>query len=71
MLSDTVCETEFATNMTFKVVTSILNFYIPTTIMTFLYIRIFLAIKRRSQDIGKFKMYSAPGFDSFRRCIQL
>ena len=48
-----VCETEFATNMTFKVVTSILNFYIPTTCMIVLYVRIFLAIKRRSKDIER------------------
>lgn len=53
MLSDHVCETEFATNITFKVVTSILNFYIPTTCMIVLYVRIFLAIKRRSGDIDR------------------
>ncbi len=39
--------------MTFKVVTSILNFYIPTTCMIVLYVRIFLAIKRRSRDIER------------------
>eukprot|EP00094_Tigriopus_californicus_P001223 TCALIF_01184-PA protein Name:"Similar to Hrh1 Histamine H1 receptor (Rattus norvegicus)" AED:0.43 eAED:0.43 QI:0/0/0/0.66/1/1/3/0/898 len=50
---DHVCETEFATNITFKVVTSILNFYIPTTCMIVLYVRIFLAIKRRSGDIDR------------------
>ena len=60
-LLDTVCETEFATNMTFKVVTSILNFYIPTTIITFLYMRIFFAIKRRSRDIVRFGAYTASG----------
>ena len=47
--------------MTFKVVTSILNFYIPTVIITVLYVRIFLAIKRRSQDIVKFGAYTASG----------
>ena len=56
-----MCETEFATNMTFKVVTSILNFYIPTTIMTFLYVRIFLAIKQRSRDIVRFGAYTSSG----------
>lgn len=56
-----VCETEFATNMTFKVVTSIINFYIPTICMTVLYVRIFLAIKRRSQDIARFGAYTASG----------
>ena len=35
--------------MTFKVVTSILNFYIPTVIITVLYVRIFIAIKQRSK----------------------
>jgi hypothetical protein len=40
--------------MTFKVVTSILNFYIPTTCMIVLYVRIFLAIKRRSREIQQF-----------------
>lgn len=48
---DHVCDTEFATNMTFKVVTSILNFYIPTACIIVLYVRIFLVIKRRSKDI--------------------
>ena len=59
--SDSVCETEFATNMTFKVVTSILNFYIPTSIITFLYVRIFFAIKSRSRDIVRFGAYTASG----------
>ena len=61
LIADTVCETEFATNMTFKVVTAILNFYIPTTIMTFLYVRIFLAIKQRSRDIVRFGAYTSSG----------
>lgn len=39
--------------MTFKVVTSILNFYIPTSCMVVLYVRIFLAIRRRSRDIHR------------------
>ena len=54
-----VCETEFATNMTFKVVTSILNFYIPTSCMVALYVRIFLAIRRRSRDIDRLGAYTA------------
>ena len=59
--SDTVCDTEFATAMTFKVVTSIFNFYIPTACMVFLNVRIFLAIKRRTKDIEQFGAYTASG----------
>ena len=47
--------------MTFKVVTSILNFYIPTAIITVLYVRIFMVIKQRSKDIVKFGAYTASG----------
>lgn len=59
-----MCETAFATNMPFKVVTSILNFYIPTVIITVLYVRIFIAIKQRSKDIVKFGAYTASGVTS-------
>ncbi len=52
-LSEGVCDTEFASNVTFKVVTSILNFYIPTSCIVVLYVRIFLAIRRRSRDIER------------------
>lgn len=47
--------------MTFKVVTAIFNFYIPTTCMIFLYVRIFMAIKRRSEDIDRIGAYSSVG----------
>lgn len=50
--------------MTFKVVTSILNFYIPTVIITCLYVRIFIAIKQRSKDIVRFGAYTASGVTS-------
>ena len=60
-VSDTVCDTEFATDMTFKVVTSIFNFYIPTACMVFLNAKIFLAIKRRTKDIEQFGAYTASG----------
>lgn len=63
-LSDHVCDTEFATNMTFKVVTSILNFYIPTICMVVLNVRIFLAIKRRSKDIDRLGAYTAAAGSS-------
>ena len=61
IFSENVCDTEFATNITFKVVTSILNFYIPTALITALYVRIFIAIKQRSKDICKFGAYTASG----------
>ena len=48
------CETEFVNNITFKVVTSILNFYIPTACMIVLYVRIYLVIKRRSREVELF-----------------
>ena len=53
-IADEKCETEFANNMTFKVVTSILNFYIPTACMVVLYVRIYLVIKRRSREVEIF-----------------
>ena len=56
-----MCDTEFASNMTFKAVTSIINFYIPTACMICLYVRIFMAIKQRSNDIAKFGAYTASG----------
>ena len=65
-IADSVCDTEFATDMTFKVVTSIFNFYIPTACMVFLNARIFLAIKRRTKDIEQFGAYTATGGASAR-----
>ena len=65
-ITDSVCDTEFATDMTFKVVTSIFNFYIPTAYMVFLNARIFLAIKRRTKDIEQFGAYTATGGVSAR-----
>ena len=52
-LQDDVCKTEFAANVPFKVISAIFNFYIPTTCMLVLYVRIFLAIKERSRDMEK------------------
>ena len=40
-------------NVPFKVITAIFNFYIPTTCMVVLYVKIFLAIKRRSKEMEK------------------
>jgi histamine receptor H1 len=50
----TVCETEFASNVAFKVTAACLNFYIPTLLMVYLYGRIYFEIKKRSRfEIGQ------------------
>ena len=43
------CDTEYAKNSLFKVVTAFFNFYLPLAVMYILYLRIFLAIKKRSK----------------------
>jgi histamine receptor H1 len=54
MYPATVCETEFASNVAFKVTAACLNFYIPTLLMVYLYGRIFFEIKKRSRfDLGQ------------------
>lgn len=54
MYPATVCETEFANNVAFKVTAACLNFYIPTLLMVYLYGRIFFEIKKRSRfDLGQ------------------
>ena len=50
MESDT-CDTEFAHNVAFKVLTALVNFYIPMSVMLFLYSRIFSEILKRSENI--------------------
>ena len=45
-----VCETEFSDSITFKIITSALNFYGPSALMAVLYCRIFRTIKTRSSD---------------------
>lgn len=47
------CQTFLSGNVPFKVITAIFNFYIPTTCMLVLYVKIFLAIKRRSKEMEK------------------
>jgi histamine receptor H1 len=37
-----VCDTEYATNTTFKVITAFINFYVPLAIMIGLYTKIFI-----------------------------
>jgi len=48
-----VCKTEFAANVPFKVISAIFNFYIPTAGMVAIYVRIFLAIRRRSMEMER------------------
>ncbi|ELU15891.1 hypothetical protein CAPTEDRAFT_108125, partial [Capitella teleta] len=49
-----VCETEYATNTGLKIVTGILNYYLPLAFMYALYIKIFIEIHKRSlMEIGQ------------------
>lgn len=49
-----VCDTEYATNTALKIVTGILNFYLPLAIMYGLYGKIFLEIRKRSKfELGQ------------------
>ncbi|XP_046405494.1 histamine H1 receptor-like [Ischnura elegans] len=63
-----VCETEFAGNVLFKVTAAIINFYFPSLLMVYLYGRIFFEIKKRSRfEIGQCnhsRMYSRDNEDS-------
>lgn len=49
-----VCDTEYAHNTALKIVTGILNYYLPLAVMYALYTKIFLEIKHRSKmEIGQ------------------
>ncbi|KAL8603366.1 hypothetical protein ACOMHN_039729 [Nucella lapillus] len=49
-----VCDTEYARDSVFKVVTAFFNFYLPLTVMYGLYIRIFIEIRKRSEfELGQ------------------
>ncbi|KAK2167835.1 hypothetical protein LSH36_23g04011 [Paralvinella palmiformis] len=66
---DDVCDTEYATNTALKIITGLLNFYLPITIMYGLYGTIFLEIKRRSklelgQQVGGATMENSCAFCS-------
>ncbi|KAI8771757.1 muscarinic acetylcholine receptor M3 [Biomphalaria glabrata] len=48
------CDTEYAKNSAFKLVTAFFNFYLPLSVMYILYFRIFIAIRRRSEfELGQ------------------
>jgi len=44
MVPPDVCDTEYATNTALKIVTSILNYYLPLAVMYALYSRIFVEV---------------------------
>lgn len=49
-----VCDTEYATNTALKIITGILNYYLPLAFMYGLYIKIFIEIHKRSLlEIGQ------------------
>lgn len=48
------CDTEYAKNSFFKIIAAFFNFYLPLTVMYILYIRIFIAIRKRSEfELGQ------------------
>ncbi|XP_074645795.1 histamine H1 receptor-like [Tubulanus polymorphus] len=54
MVPDNVCDTEYATDTVFKVITALFNYYIPLTIMFILYGNIFHEIRKRSEfELGR------------------
>ena len=49
-----VCDTEYATNTVLKIITGILNYYLPLGVMFALYTKIFMEIRKRSKlELGQ------------------
>ncbi len=49
-----VCDTEYANNIALKIISGILNYYLPLAFMFFLYSRIFMEIRKRSEfELGQ------------------
>ena len=49
-----VCDTEYAQNTILKIITGILNFYLPLAIMYALYTKVFIEIRKRSKfELGQ------------------
>ena len=49
-----VCDTEYATNTALKIITGILNYYLPLAVMYGLYTKIFMEIRKRSKfELGQ------------------
>ena len=51
---ENVCDTEYAQNTILKIITGILNYYLPLAIMYALYTKIFIEIRKRSKfELGQ------------------
>ena len=48
---ENVCDTEYATNRALKLITAVLNFYLPLSVMYGVYTKIFIEIRRRTKRI--------------------
>ena len=55
------CETDFAHNIAFKLVTSALNFYLPSSLIVVLYYRIFRTIKKRTSTFPSSRQHRVLG----------
>ncbi|KAK6176345.1 hypothetical protein SNE40_014646 [Patella caerulea] len=61
IVPENVCDTEYATNSAFKVITAFFNFYLPLAVMYSLYIKIFQEIRKRSEfELGQRNIGSKP-----------
>ncbi|CAH1264797.1 HRH1 [Branchiostoma lanceolatum] len=49
---DDVCDTEFNANCTFKVITSLFNFYIPMVLMSVIYAQIYNKVRKRHKNLS-------------------
>ena len=50
LIPSDVCETEFSTNRTFKILSATINYYLPLTVMIILNVKIFVEIRHRASD---------------------
>ncbi|ESO83657.1 hypothetical protein LOTGIDRAFT_91892, partial [Lottia gigantea] len=61
IVPENVCDTEYATNSAFKVITAFFNFYLPLAVMYSLYIKIFQEIRKRSEfELGQRNIGTKP-----------
>ncbi|XP_065561102.1 histamine H1 receptor-like isoform X2 [Artemia franciscana] len=55
------CDTEFSDHVSFKVSAAVINFYVPSVLMIYLYGRIFYEIRKRSRsELGQVRVSSYP-----------
>lgn len=59
-----VCDTEYATNTALKIVTSILNFYLPLAIMYALYSKIFVEVSLYDRSLNEIMYRTLSGNNS-------